>query len=204
MILQKAIESCIKTALEHVHTALPAKIVSYAYKKQTASIKPLVRHILPDGSSIELPIINNVPVSFQRSGEASLTMPVKKDDTGIMLCSEKSIDLWLSNGKDSTPNSSRKFDLSDAFFIPGIFPLNKDSYATNNTDLLLKYKNSSITIKENGDIEIGNGILKALVTDDFLSHTHVFSGAVSGTTCSGTTNPAVELVPSKTSKVKAL
>lgn len=149
-----AIKSVLENSLLHLHTALPGRVEKYSYKKQKASVKPLIKAKFPDGKILELPVITNVPVSFTRSGQASLTFPVSKGDTGLLIFAERSLDVWLSKGGDVLPLDSRKFDLSDAIFFPGLFPFTENSYADNNEDVLLKYKDAEIRIESDGSIRI--------------------------------------------------
>jgi hypothetical protein len=133
---------------------LPGTIVSYDFTKQKAEIQPTLKKSYLDGTTLDLPILSNVPVIFPRASGASLTFPVVQGDTCLLLFIERSTDLWKSVGGNVAPNDPRKFDLSDAVAIMGLFPFTEDSLAENNSDVLLTYKNSSIRIKENGDIQI--------------------------------------------------
>lgn len=149
-----ALRQAIQFQLYDVHTALPGVIVSYDFAKQKAEIQPTLKKSYLDGTTLELPILSNVPVIFPRAGGASLTFPVVQGDTCLLLFIERSTDLWKSVGGNVAPNDSRKFDLSDAVAIMGLFPFTENSLAENNSDVLLTYKSSNIRIKESGDIQI--------------------------------------------------
>lgn len=150
-----AIRQAILYQLTTIHTALPASIISYDYKKQKAQVKPVLSKLWSDGETTEMPVINDVPVIFPRAGGASLTFPVAPGDYCLLVFSERSMDSWLTEGgSTNTPNDIRKFDLSDAIALMGIFPFTEDSMAENNDDVLLTYKGSSIRIKSSGDIVI--------------------------------------------------
>ncbi len=149
-----AIRNSILYQLSTIHTALPGAIVDYDYTKQKASIQPLLNKLTPEGESLAFPILQNVPVVFPRAGGASLTFPVNQGDTCLLLFIERSTDLWRTSGGQVTPDDNRKFNLSDAVAVMGLFPFTESSQATNNDDLLLTYKNSSFRIKSSGDIVI--------------------------------------------------
>lgn len=150
-----AVRQAILYQLTTIHTALPATIISYDYTKQRAKVKPVLNKFWSDGTFTEMPIINDVPVIFPRSGGASLTFPVAEGDFCLIVFSERSLDNWLAEGGNSiTPNDQRKFNLSDAMAIMGIFPFTENSQAENNDDVLLTYKGSKIKIKSSGDIVI--------------------------------------------------
>ena len=149
-----AMRQAVLFQLYDVHTALPGQIISYDYTTQKAVIQPCLKKSYLDGTTQEMPILNNVPVIFPRAGEASLTFPVVSGDTCLLLFIERSTDLWKSVGGVVAPNDPRKFDLSDAVAIMGLMPFTENSLSDNNEDVLLTYKGSNIRIKASGDIQI--------------------------------------------------
>lgn len=152
--MSDAIDLAVLYQLGNVHTALPASIVSYQYTQQRASVQPLLNKSWGDGTNQVMPIINDVPVIFPKSGGASLTFPVNPGDTCLLLFIERSTDLWKSEGGQVTPDDGRKFDLSDAVAIMGLFPFSDSTQAINNTDVFLTFKGSYFQIKSSGDIVI--------------------------------------------------
>lgn len=174
--LADAVRQAILYQLGTIHTALPAAIISYDYTVQKASVQPLLNKVWASGPPQPMPILENVPVIFPRSGGASLTFPVNAGDTVLLVFVERSIDLWLTVGGQVDPDDPRKFDLSDAVAIPGLYPFSVNSEAVNNTDVLLTYNGSYLKIKENGDIvintsgkvAIGNSLAEVLQILDQL------------------------------------
>jgi len=152
--LNDAIDLAIGYSLNNLHTAMPASIIEYDFTKQKATVQPLLNKAWADGTSTPFLPLENVPVIFPKSGGASLTFPVNQGDTCLLLFIERSTDLWLTVGGQVTPDDNRKFDLSDAVAIMGLFPFSESSQSQNNSDVLLTYKGSYITIKENGDVVI--------------------------------------------------
>lgn len=149
-----AMRQAVLFQLYDVHTALPGQIISYDHKMQKATIQPCLKKSYLDGTTQEMPILNNVPVIFPRAGGASLTFPVLSGDTCLLLFVERSTDLWKSVGGVVAPNDPRKFDLSDAVAIMGLMPFTENSLSENNEDVLLTYKSSNIRIKASGEIQI--------------------------------------------------
>jgi hypothetical protein len=146
----------------NLHTALPGRIESYEYDKQRANVQPLIKRQYRDGVVLSTPVIVNVPVIFPRSGGASLTFPVEQGDTVLLIFSERALENWLSLGGETVPGDSRKFDLSDAMAIPGLFPFSDSSLAENNTDVLLKFGNGRVQITGNdARLEYGEGKIRA-------------------------------------------
>ncbi len=149
-----AMRQAVLFQLYDVHTALPGQIISYDHTTQKATIQPCLKKSYLDGTTQEMPILNNVPVIFPRAGGASLTFPVLPGDTCLLLFVERSTDLWKSVGGVVAPNDPRKFDLSDAVAIMGLMPFTENSLSENNEDVLLTYKSSNIRIKASGEIQI--------------------------------------------------
>lgn len=196
--LYEAIEAVVEQRLENIHTCLPARIEKYDYSVGKADVKPLIKKKFRDGDVVSLPVIPSVPVSWPRTKTAVLHFPLVKGDTGIVVFSERSLEIWLSKGGDVLPGDPRKFDLTDAVFIPGIVPFNVDNLADNNDDVILQYKNTGIRIKKNGDVEIGETSFKRLINEEFKSlfdgHQHNFMGFLgTGTPTPGMTTGPVSI-----------
>lgn len=140
-----------------MHTCMPAQIVSFEYETSKAVVQPcLNKRLTATSGDIEVPapIINNVPVIFPQTADFSMTYPIKKDDYCLLVFSERSLDLWKTQGGVVTPDDFRKFDFSDAIAIMGVNPFNVPSKADNDKDFLLQYKGSKIRIKDTGAVVI--------------------------------------------------
>lgn len=138
-----------------IHTALPGKIETYDGKR-VCSVKPLVQKKLADGTYLPLPVIEEVPLVMPGSTDFGMTYPLKKGDPVLILFMERSIEEWLSNGVDAKPVDLRRFSLTDAVCIPGIFNNSFPFPESNNEDFILRYKEGIITIKEDTTIEFKN------------------------------------------------
>lgn len=154
--LPDVIQSAIDNSMAGLYNCLPARIETYDASKQLATVKPLIKKKFKNNDVLPLPIINNVPVMFPRSGEAIISFPLKKGDTVAIFFTDRSMDEWLSSGDDVTPADRRKHSLSDAIAIPGLYPFSSASPALPD-DLLIKYKDSTIKIMANGDIKLDAG-----------------------------------------------
>jgi phage baseplate assembly protein gpV len=140
----------IANKIADMHICMPAKILEYDYTKQKAKVQPALNQKYNDGEVIELPAIYNVPVIHPASGGASITFPVNVNDTVLLVFSEKSLEEWLSNGEQVTPDDPRQNNLTDAIALLGLNPFSKTSPAENNEDLLLSYSGSKIRFKNKG------------------------------------------------------
>lgn len=115
--LFQVIDNKIKYELNQVHTALPAKVVSF--NGHTVTIELMINKVLSNGEVIELPPLVDVIAQFPRAGGFCFTVPIKKGDEGLAIFSEACIDGWYQSSNKSIPLDNRQHDLSDAFFIVG-------------------------------------------------------------------------------------
>jgi hypothetical protein len=104
-------------------TALPGAIVSFDADTATASVQPGVAGVITgqDGapSTVNLPVLADVPVVFPRGGGCTLTFPVAAGDECLIVFACRAIDAWSQSGGVQPPSNARKHDLSDAFAIIG-------------------------------------------------------------------------------------
>ena len=203
--LTEAITNIVLNALADVHTALPAKVVSYDHTKRKANCKPLIKKAYRDGTQLSLPIINNVPVVWLGTKKGMVHFPLEKDDGVLLIFSERPLDTWLTTDIEDVPKDGRKFDLTDAIAIPGLFSFKGDSLADNNDDAIVKYLDSEVRLKGDGDIVIncpdtkninlGNSSLKTLVNEEmqalYNNHRHNYINTDAGVPVIGNTSTPV-------------
>lgn len=120
--LDVVFERVFNSLLCNVHTAMPAKVVSFDASNQTVSIQPSLMRKFVGQDPAPLPQIDDVPVLFPGSGEWWITVDVKPGSYVLAVFSERALESWLDRGGVVDPQISRKFDLSDAVAIPGLLP----------------------------------------------------------------------------------
>lgn len=122
--LAEVIRSHVLANLSEMHIALPGRIESYDAATQKASVQPLLKLPFEDEEGARqverLPVIPGVPVQFPQGGGYRLTFPVAAGDTGLLLFSEASLDVWLAEGGEVDPRDDRRSHLTDAIFLPGV------------------------------------------------------------------------------------
>jgi len=153
-ILSDVLNVAFKSMMNNMHTCMPGRIESYDHTIQKASVLPLIKKSYKDGKSQSLPVVVSVPVVWPRSSNASMTFPVNKGDYVLLLFSERAMENWLALGGQQIPGDTRKFDLTDAIAIPGLYPFNVASLSENNTDVLIKYNSTTVRITASGDVNI--------------------------------------------------
>ena len=156
----EVLKDAIEAVLDDVHTALPGKIVEYKPDKKQVSVQPLIKKVFAGGEAVSMPIISSVPVLFPGTNDALISFPLKKGDGCLLIFSERSLEKWLSSNMDEVePGSSRKFHLTDAFCIPGLFSFGKPGKVGKGDGLEILYKKASIKIDDNGQVNINDGTL---------------------------------------------
>lgn len=148
------IRQAISSQICNIHTCLPAKIVSYDYTVQKATVQPLLsrryKNGTEEGDIQPIPEITNVPVIFPRSTGFSMHYPLNEGDNVMILFSERSMDEWLDVGGKLAPLDPRKFDLSDAIAIPGLYPFSDSSPAEDNTTYTVQVGSAKLKIDPSG------------------------------------------------------
>ena len=155
--IQGAIDAVVSKALQGVHTSCPGVVESF--DNGIISVQPTVSIIGADGEAVKMPVIVDVPVVYPRSGEFSITFPLKKGDGVLLVFCETSIDGYHETGGVSTQSDSRRHSLTDAVAIPGFFgkSLGKAPKSWGSTEI--NFGDSVIEMKKDGTIDMNSGAL---------------------------------------------
>lgn len=156
------------------HVCLPAIVQEFDSREQTVSVQPCIREKFTNqnGESqyVDYPLLINVPVVFPGSSTFFLHFPLKQGDEGIVIFADLSIDNWFESGGVQNPIEYRRHDLSDGFFIPGVFSEPRATAMEFPNSLILKNKNGvGIEITENAIYGTGDNALGVRVTKNLLS-----------------------------------
>lgn len=151
--LRDAISSLIERGLESIRVSIPARVERYDAALQQIDAQPLIKeaHFIEDGSRVaaQLPVICNVPVCFPGAGPYRVTFPINVGDTVLIVFSDASLDVWLSEDGLVDPLLDDKHRLSDAIAIPG----------------LRSFKNPLADVATDA-LELGNDTTKIRIEDD--------------------------------------
>lgn len=159
--LERLIKAAIENRLLDVYTALPGRVEAYTASLQKADIQPLIQRETVDAEIVDLPKLVDVPVKWPRTSTAIISLPLTVGDTGTIIFHGRSIDNWLISGGLVNPDDIRKHDLSDAEFIPGMYPFSQPGLAEDD-NILIQNGIGLIRIKPEGKFEIGNGTIELI------------------------------------------
>jgi hypothetical protein len=123
--LSTVIMKAIEAALLETHTWLPALVVAVRPTGQVDLQPLLLRRYKTLPAPVPLPIIQNCLVVQPRGTLYGIKLPVQIGDTGVALFCERSLDKWSLSGGAVDPMDVRHHDLSDAVFVPGLYPLSQ-------------------------------------------------------------------------------
>lgn len=127
--LSETLDAFLRERLSHVHTRLPAQIISYDASVQTCSCQPVTRHRQPlqggRTALIDWPVLAEVPVGSPRWGSWFMHGPLAPGDFVELVFGESSLDRWREiGGTGVDPVFDHRFDLSDAIAVPeNVYPI---------------------------------------------------------------------------------
>ncbi|WP_397599116.1 Gp138 family membrane-puncturing spike protein [Silvanigrella sp.] len=153
-MISEVIQAHLENFLTEFHTVFPAQVVRYNHENQCADLQPTIKKRFKDGQVLDLPILHNVPICFLSVSNSIIGLPIKENDTVLVLICERSIDAWInSDGAPIDPDDTRKFNLSDALAIPCLRPTSKKIQFAQNA-IVLKNANCQIVINDNNTLDI--------------------------------------------------
>lgn len=155
-----AIRSALKGWQTGIWTAMPAILQKYDATKLTCQAQPAIQaQVRSSSGSISnqtLPLLVDCPVVFPGGGGYVLTFPLAANDEGLIIIASRCIDAWWQNGGIQPQAELRMHDLSDGFFLPGVFsvPRVPSNIATDRVQLRSNDGSCSISLESGHVCEI--------------------------------------------------
>jgi hypothetical protein len=142
--LMQALQTLIESETSQMNTAVDAVIERY--DAGIASVRPLPKQKFIDGTTLDYPVIPNVPVVWPRfaGDSAGVKGPVKTGDKCLLIFCQQAVD-----GSDD----ERRFSLNDAYCIVGAFGKTIGRGAEND-QMQLYYGDAYIALTEEGKLLI--------------------------------------------------
>jgi hypothetical protein len=154
--LPEVLSKAIRNRLAEVHTSMPGRIESYDHRTKKATVKPLINRVYPDGRVDEFPVLNAVPVLLPGTSTGALQFRIRRGTPVALYFSERSMDLWKSQGGLVAPDDRRRFSLSDAFCVPGLDAFDGGFYPEDNDKTRLVESGGALAIDGRGRVALGN------------------------------------------------
>jgi len=156
------LQNMVQNEIANIHTSCPGTILSF--DGRFATVKPFLQYKSEDGRIVDYPVISNVLVQFPASngGQCSVTFPIKSGDQVTLLFAERSLDDFLSGG---VSEDNRKYDLTDAVAIPGLFNSGVPAAQKYSNDVCITNGNATIRLTPSGEIILQGQKLTMNTTD---------------------------------------
>lgn len=161
---------------EDIHTALPAKVLSYDPASQTVTVQFCVRApITVDDGSLdfeEYPTLSNVPVLFPRGGGYFITVPLTTGDFVWVMFAELPTGQWRVTGQvPSDSVETKRHGLGSAWAMPGAFPVADPLAGPSSSELRLGRESGVQMQIDATEMRLGSGTVTDLVALSSLVQT---------------------------------
>lgn len=159
--LDEIIKEAIEVAATNLHVWMPAVVVAVKGPGKV-SLQPQLMRKFTDGTVMPLPVIQNAMVAVLRGGDYAIDIPVAVGDTGMAMFCDRSLDKWSVSGGTVDPEDTRKHDLTDAIFVPGLYPFSQPP-KTLTTDLVVTNGLAKMSLQKPGTFKF-NGSTSELMS----------------------------------------
>ena len=132
-----------------LYTAMPGEVVAYDAATRRAGVRGALALVMSNGTQVERPVVSNVPVVFQQSGNFLMDFDLSAGDAVLLVYSMRGLSRWkLAHGM-STPDVDGMMSERDAFCIPGLGPA-----GLHQPDVRIHAAADSLTIQRNDGIRV--------------------------------------------------
>ena len=163
--------------LKRVHTCLPGIVQSYNAATRRARVQPAVDLLFTDGTSMEKPVILDVPVLFFTGNGFTAHTALTAGDAVQLLFSERDIARFKETLETGPPLSADIMEIQHAVALPGFVPPG----VMLSGDGMIFQSNDGMTF-----LHINNGTVDFTV-DGGVTNVHMDAGMIRATPDSGTT-----------------
>lgn len=105
--------------IKNIHTSVPGIVEAYSQGEKRLQVRPAIRLVKSDGTSLSRPPIIDVPVVWPSGGGLSLVFPLKIGETVLLCFSERGIGEFKKIFGESLPDMVGLFSETDAIAIAG-------------------------------------------------------------------------------------
>lgn len=204
-------EQALRAARGPVKVAAPAWVLSYDRATQTATIQVATAYQVQDETGARVararPPIPNVPVQWG----GSVTWDLTEGEWGLAIFADRALDEWKATGSQSVePRDPRRFDVTDAIFLPGVLPpADPLPAAAFSTGAVVLWDRGTGTVKL-GDstatdfVALASLVLSRLQTIEAAFNLHVHGGVAFGGVSTTPPAPMPPMTSVAATKVKAV
>lgn len=217
--LYETMSAVVEAGRLDLHTAMPAKVISFSPTAGTVVVQPVVKPALPKADGTvdfeDLPQIADVPVMFPRASGYFLTVPLAPGDFVWLMFCEHAIGGWRATGQDGAEaTDTRRHSLGYPFAMPGAFPdtaLLTDGSTTGSGMKLGRDNDEAQIHLDPGVIKLGKTAtqfvalanLVQTALDALVDHANNHTHPVAGATADPTLVPLAAVGPVAAANIKA-
>ena len=117
-----AVPHAIRQALLGVSTCLPGEVISYDATTRRARVQPAISLLMDDETTVDRPIVADVPVVWPMCRTFMLTGVLEQGDPVLLVMSQRGLERWKVAHANAPPGGGMH-DLKDAIAIPGLGPV---------------------------------------------------------------------------------
>lgn len=168
-------------------TALPATVTKVNFAKMTCECQPTIQAVVADQdgnrSTVDMPLLLDVPIVFPSAGGFTITLPLAINDEVLVIFSSRCIDAWWQSGGVQQAMEARMHDLSDGFAIPGPKSLPNVISSISSTGAQIRNNSGStyVEISADGKIKLVTGSEVAITGNLKVSGNITAQGNVTAT-----------------------
>ena len=93
--LEYALQVLKKNIFLTLNVCLPAVVLAYNSDKNTVDVQPAIQQVMKDNTFLDLPKVFEVPIISLGGNGLSIRIPLKEGDTGIIICADSDISLFV-------------------------------------------------------------------------------------------------------------
>ena len=123
--LESFIKRIIRVETASIRTNTVCQVVSYDGATNLAALQPCIMGIRlddTDSPNKQLPQVADIPVYQFGSGDVMVTQGPAVGSYGLYVVSDRNVKNWILRGGVVPPAGVGRFDLSNGFFLSGLFP----------------------------------------------------------------------------------
>lgn len=166
-LLPELVREILAATKRSLEVSIPC-IVTKVISRTKVDVRPLVKIVAQDGTSMDRAIIEGLPVFTAGAGDRFISFPVAVGNIGWIDACDRDISLFLQSYDNVEPPTSRMHNFSDARFIPDIMT-NITVAAEDSTAMVIQNRNGSVKIAlDDDEIRVRNNDASVIMGADSI------------------------------------
>lgn len=113
-----AFRAICRKVLMNTDGMLPCKVIAVTPDRKFVTVQPMIQIVGTGGEKMSRAQIAKVPAIAIGAGNWIMSYPVKPNDLGWIVASDRDISLYIQANAEAAPNTGRIHSFSDGLFIP--------------------------------------------------------------------------------------